>query len=76
MNEIYWIIGLFLISLIAGLLSVRVINRFMDDKIKQWSFEYQVFGFGGMLVCIFGMIAAIGSGLAWIMDTVYYALNK
>lgn len=76
MNDIYWIIGLFLVSLFAGLLSVRAINRFMENKIKQWSFEYQVFGFGGMLVCIFGMIAAIGSGLAWIIDAVYYALNK
>lgn len=68
MNDIYWIIGLFLVSLFAGLLSVRAINRFMEDKIKQWSFEYQVFGFGGMLVCVFGMIASIGSGLAWIVD--------
>lgn len=68
MNEIYWIIGLFLISLLAGLLSVRAINRFMEGKIKQWSFEYQVFGFGGMLVCVFGMIASIGSGMAWIVE--------
>ena len=68
MNDIYWIIGLFLVSLFAGLLSVRTIYRFMKDKIKQWSFEYQVFGFGGMLICVFGMIAAIGSGLAWILD--------
>jgi hypothetical protein len=76
MNNISYIIGLFLLSLFAGTLSTRAINRFMNNKIKQWSFEYQVFGFGGMLVCIFGMIAAISSGLAWIMDTVYYALNK
>lgn len=68
MNEIYWIIGLFLISLIAGLLSVRAINRFMEDKIKQWSFEYQVFGFGGALVFVFGMICSIGNGLAWIVE--------
>lgn len=62
------IIGIFLISLISGLLSARAINRFMEDKIKQWSFEYQLFGFGGMLVCVFGMIASIGSGLAWIVE--------
>lgn len=68
MSEIYLIIGLFLVSLFAGFLSVRTINRFMEDKIKQWSFEYQVFGFGGMLVCVFGMIALIGSGLAWIVE--------
>lgn len=69
MNEIYWIIGLFLISLFAGWLSIRAINRFMEDKIKQWSFEYQVFGFGGALVCVFGMIASVGSGLAWIVES-------
>lgn len=68
MNDIYWIIGLFLVSLFAGTLSVRAINRFMEGKIKQWSFEYQVFGFGGMLVCVFGMITFIGSGLAYIVD--------
>lgn len=70
MNEIYWIIGLFLISLFAGFLSIRAINRFVEDEIKQWSFEYQVFGFGGMLVCVFGMITSIGSGLAWIAEKI------
>ena len=70
MSEIYLIIGLFFVSLFAGFLSVRAVSRFMDGKIKQWSFEYQVFGFGGMLVCVFGMIASIGSGLALIIDNI------
>lgn len=69
MSDIYWIIGLFLMSLFSGALSARAIKRFMDDKIEQWSFEYQVFGFGGMLVCVFGMIASIGSGIAYILDS-------
>lgn len=64
------IILLFLISLLSGLLSVRAINRFMDDKIKQWSFEYQIFGFGGAMVFVFGMIVSIGSGLSWLIDNV------
>lgn len=69
MSDIYWIIGLSLMSLFSGALSVRAIKRFMDDKIEQWSFEYQAFGFGGMLVCVFGMIASIGSGIAYILDS-------
>lgn len=44
---------------IAGILSVRAVNRFMDNKISQWSFEYQVFGFGGALVFVFGLIMAL-----------------
>lgn len=48
----------FVLPAIAGILSVRAVNRFMDNKISQWSFEYQVFGFGGALVCFFGLIIA------------------
>ena len=70
MSEIYCIVGLFLISIFAGFLSIRAINRFMENKINQWSFEYQVFGFGGMLVCVFGMITSIGSGLALIVENI------
>ena len=41
----------FVLPAIAGILSVRAVNRFMDNKISQWSFEYQGFGLGGALVC-------------------------
>lgn len=58
-----------LISIISGFLSGRAIKRFMDDKIEQWSFEYQVFGFGGMLVCVFGACYAAGTGLALLIDS-------
>lgn len=70
MNGIYWIIGIFLISLISGLLSIRAVNRFMEGKIKQWSFEYQVFGFGGALSFVFGMIIVIGESLGWVIDKI------
>lgn len=74
-TEIYFIIGLFLISLLAGFLSVRAISRFMDSKIEQWSFEYQVFGFGGALVFVFGMIYSISMVLSVIVEKIYYMLN-
>ena len=70
MSDICWIIELFLVSLFAGLLSTITIYAFENNKIEQWSFEYQVCGFGGMLVCVFGMIISIGSGLAWIIDNI------
>jgi hypothetical protein len=35
----------------------------MEGKIKQWPFEYQVFGFGGALSFVFGMIIVIGESL-------------
>ena len=49
----------FVLPAIAGILSVRAVNRFMDNNISQWSFEYQVFGFGGALVFVFGLIMAL-----------------
>lgn len=49
----------FVPPVIAGILSVRAVNRFMDNKISQFSFEYQVFGFGGSLVFVFGLIMAL-----------------
>lgn len=49
----------FVPPVIAGVLSARAVNRFMDDKISQWSFEYQVLGFGGALVFVFGLIMAL-----------------
>jgi hypothetical protein len=48
----------FVPPVIAGILSVKAVNRFLNNKISQWSFEYQVFGFGGALVCFFGLIIA------------------
>ena len=48
----------FVPPVIAGILSVRAVNRFLNNKISQWSFEYQVFGFGGALVCFSGLIIA------------------
>ena len=53
------ILKAFMIPVIAGILSIRAVRRFMDDKISQWSFEYQVCGFGGAFVFVFGMIAAL-----------------
>ena len=73
--EIYFIIGLFLMSLLAGFLCVRAVNRFMDGKIEQWSFEYQVFGFGGALAFVFGMIISISMVLQPIVEKIYYMLN-
>lgn len=48
----------FMIPIFSGILSVRAVKRFMSDKISQWSFEYQVLGFGGALVFVFGLIYA------------------
>ena len=48
----------FVPPVVAGILSVRAVNRFLNNKISQWSFEYQVFGFGGALVCFSGLIIA------------------
>lgn len=64
------IVIIFLISLISGLLSIRAVNRFMEGKIKQWSFEYQVFGFCGALSFVFGMIIVIGESLGWIISKI------
>lgn len=57
----------FVISIICGLLSIRAVNRFLNDKIEQWSFEYQIVGFGGALVCVFGLIDSVGYVLPWIL---------
>lgn len=51
----------FLVPVIAAILCIRAIKRFMDFKIEQWSFEYQVFGFGGALVAVFGLFNAFGN---------------
>ena len=49
----------FVPPVVAGILSVRAVNRFLNNKISQWSFEYQVLGFGGALVFVFGLIMAL-----------------
>lgn len=70
MNNLLFVIMTFLISCIAGYLSMRAIKRFMNGEIKQMSFEYQIFGFGGSLIFVFGMIFTIAEILEFIIFTV------
>ena len=51
----------FLVPVVSAFLSIRAVKRFLDNKIKQWSFEHQVFGFGGALVAVFGLFNAFGN---------------
>lgn len=56
------IIIIFTVSIISGLLSLRTMKRFWDGKIKtEWSLEYLIFGYVGLLVFIFGTSISIYS---------------
>lgn len=50
----------FLIPMICGLLSVNSIRRLLKGKIKQFSLEYQIFGYIGMNIFVFGLFYAFG----------------
>jgi uncharacterized membrane-anchored protein YhcB (DUF1043 family) len=54
-----WIIVL-ITSIVCGLICGRTINRFMDSKIKQNSWEYQICGFlfGNIFIC--GCLISVG----------------
>ena len=61
---------IFIISIISGLLSQRAISRFMEDRIKQWSWEYQIFGFFGLIICVFGLIYSVGYLLGYVAEMI------
>ena len=48
----------FAIPIFCGTLSICAIKRLIKGKIEQFSFEYQVCGFGGMMVFVFGLFSA------------------
>lgn len=48
----------FAIPIFCGILSIRSIRRFMKWKIEQFSLEYQMCGFGGMMIFVFGLVSA------------------
>lgn len=54
-----WIIVL-IISIVCGLICGRTINRFMDFKIEQNSWEYQICGFLFANIFVFGCLISVG----------------
>lgn len=54
----------FVIPIVFGILSIRAIVRLFKGKIEQFSLEYQLFGFIGMIVFVFGLFSAFGK-LSW-----------
>ena len=50
----------FIIPIVFGILSIRSIMRFFKGRIEQFSLEYQLFGFVGMIVFVFGLFSAFG----------------
>ena len=76
MRDICLNIGVFLISIISGILSMRITNRYMEDKISPHSFEYRIFGFCCDLVFASGMIFIIANNLVKITNVFYNVLIK
>ena len=65
-----WIIIL-IISLICGFICRRTIIRFMDYKIKQDSWEYQICGFLFANISVFGCLISIGRILGIVLDQIF-----
>lgn len=50
----------FAVPIVVGILSINAIRKLLKGKIKQFSLEYQLFGYVGMNIFIFGLFYAFG----------------
>lgn len=65
-----WIIVL-IVSVICGLISINTVMRFLDYKIKQESFEYQICGYIFANIAVFGTISSIPTMLRIIFEYIF-----
>ena len=69
-NEIIICIIVLIISIICGTICVRTIDRFMNFKIKQNSWEYQICGYLFANIAVFGSMISIGRLLGNILERI------
>lgn len=70
MDEIIVCIIVLSISIICGVICIKTINKFMEDKIKQDSWEYQICGYLFANIAVFGSLISIGRLLGNILERI------
>lgn len=71
MNEVIICIIVLLISIMCGTICARTINKLMEGKIKQHSWEYQICGYLFANIAAFGGMISIGRLIGIILERVF-----